>query len=569
MGDPSLMVYFAEPPAMTVTFDPLLPIGSATFTVSAVPYAYVGVSMNGVGLGAALAGADGIAVVELVNVTGPGNADVVVTAQNYQPYTGVVLIANPEGPYVMMNEFIVSDVNGNNNGMIEPGENLLLHVELKNWGNGDALNTNTALSTEDAYVTIIDDNQDYGTIAAQDSVMQMDAFQFQVADYIPDMHIVPFNLNIQDETRESWGSTFSVTLFAPVMQIGSMSIDDSQGGNGNYRLDPGETVNFIVDCHNSGHCDAYEIIATLQSSSPYITLENNAFNFDTLNWNGMKQAVFTATLAEEIETGTLIDLNVNLTSEPYSHTQLFNVPVGLIIEDFETGNFENFSWVMGGTQPWEIATEDVFEGLYSARSGIITDEETSEISIDMNVSINDSISFFRKVSCEDDPSNDNYDWLGFFIDDIEIARWDGEYGWSRVAYPVNAGLHTFKWVYLKDYSVSSGQDAAWIDNIVFPAAAPIVGIEDAPGKEQVNFYILPNPAGNHAELFINLSNSSAVSVSVYDLAGNKIKEAVTGKILQAGSERLMIETSDLSSGVYFCVLTTSNQKITKKLIINN
>ena len=217
-----------------------------------------------------------------------------------------------------MNEFIVSDVNGNDNGLIEPGENILLHVELKNWGNGDATNTDASLSTEDIFVSITDDYEDYGTIIAQDSIMQLDAFQFQVADSVPDMHQVSFNLNIQDETRESWGSSFAVTLFAPVMQVGSMSVDDSQGGNGNYRLDPGETVNFIVDCHNSGHCDAFDILTVLQSSSPYITLENTTCTFDTLNWNGMKQAVFTATLAEEIEVGTLIDLTVSLTSDPYA-----------------------------------------------------------------------------------------------------------------------------------------------------------------------------------------------------------------------------------------------------------
>ncbi|NTV83804.1 MAG: hypothetical protein HGA23_05820 [Bacteroidales bacterium] len=434
--------------------------------------------------------------------------------------------------------FVVSDVNGNDNGMIEPGENILLHIELKNWGNGDAVNTSASLSIEDEYVSITDDYEDYGTITAQDSVMQMDAFQFQVSDFVPDMHLVSFNLNIQDETRESWGSTFSVTLFAPVMQVGSMSVDDSQGGNGNYRLDPGETVNFIVECHNSGHCDAYEILTVLQSSSPYITLENTSFNFDTLSWNGMKQAVFTATLAEEIETGTLIDLTVNLTSAPYSHTQLFNVPVGLIIEDFETGNFENFSWEQGGTQPWTITTEDVFEGLYSSRSGVIGNDQTSEISLEMNVSINDSISFFRKVSCEDDPSNDDYDWLGFFIDDIEIDRWDGEYGWGRVAYPVIAGPHTFKWVFNKDYSVASGQDAAWIDNVIFPAAAPVVAVEDAPGKMKTDFYIMPNPARNNTGLFVNMNASSAVSVIIYDLAGNKIKEAFTGKLLQTGANML-------------------------------
>lgn len=568
MGDPSLMIYFSEPPEMTVTYDPLLPLGSGTITVNAAPYAYVAVSMNGIGLGAALADSTGLAVVTLLTVPEPGNADVVVTAQNFQPYTGTVLIANPEGPYVMLNEFLTDDINGNNNGMIEFGENILVHAELKNWGNGDALNTNATLMTDDEFVSISDDNQVYGTIPAQDSVMQMEAFQFIVADYIPDMHIVPFNLSIEDETRELWSSSFSVTLFAPLMEIGSLAIVDTAGGNGNFRLDAGETVDLVLDCHNSGHCDATGILTVLQSNSPFITIENTTYTFDSLTWGGMKQAVFTATLAEEIAAGTLIDLNFDLSSGLYSSTQLFNASVGLILEDFETGNFESFAWIMGGMQPWQITAEGPYEGVYSARSGIIGNDQTSSITVDMNVVVDDSLSFFRKVSCEDDPYNDDYDWLGFFIDDVEVERWDGEMDWARVAYPVTAGQHSFKWLFNKDYSVASGSDAAWIDNIIFPAIAPFVSVDEAPVKHQSDFFIMPNPARNQAELYIQLSSSSPVTVTIYDLTGNKVREIVNAQMLSAGSNRVSVETSELGTGMYFCVLNVAGERITKKLIIN-
>lgn len=568
MGDPSLMVYFSEPPAMTVTYDPLIPLGSATFTVNAAPYAYVAVSMDGVGLGAALADSNGLAVVNLITVPSPGNAEVVVTAQNYQPYTGTVLIANPEGPYVMLNEFIINDINGDNDGMIDFGENILLNVELKNWGNGDAVNSNATLSAEDDYISITDNYQDYGTILSQDSVMQQDAFQFTVAGYVPDMHIVSFNLDIQDDTRETWSSSFSVTLYAPIMEIGSLTIDDTESGNGNFRLDAGETIDFILNCKNSGHCDALNSLTVLQSYSPYITLDNTTYTFDTLTWGGVQQAVFTATLAEEIESGTLIDLTFNLSSGPYSAVQLFNTPVGLIMEDFETGNFEAFTWVMEGTQPWQITGEEVFEGLYSAGSGVITDDQNSAIYIDMDVAVDDSISFFRKVSCEEDPGSNNYDWLGFFIDNVEIERWDGEMDWLRMAYPVTAGQHSIKWVYTKDYSVSSGADAAWIDYIIFPTLAPFVSVEDFSIKNQFDFFILPNPAREQTGFFIQLPSASSVSVTIYDLAGNKIGEVIKDQMLTAGANRIKLETNDLLSGMYFCVMTTTGQQLTKKLIIN-
>ncbi len=568
MGDPSLMVYFSEPPVMTVTFDPLLPLGSATFTINAAPYAYVGLSMNGTGLGAALADETGVAVVELTAVPEPGNADVVVTAQNFQPFMGTVLMANPAGPYVMLNEFVVDDSEGNNNGMAEFGETILLDVELKNWGNGDALNTLTDLSTDDAYVSILDNEQAYGTIISQDSVMQTSAFRFQVHDSIPDMHAVNFNLNIQGDARESWGSTFSVMLFAPVMHLGALSIVDTAGGNGNFRFDPGETVDIVIECHNTGHCDAHNIMATLQSSSPLISIENSSCTFETISWNGMHQAVFTAVLDEEIETGTLIDLGFNLSSDPYADNKMLNVSVGLVIEDFETGDFTSFGWIMSGNQPWQITNTDVFDGMYSARSGVISDSQTSVLSIDVNVATDDSISFYRKVSCEDDPYNDNYDWLAFYIDNIEMGRWDGNYGWGMVAYPVSAGQHTFKWVYNKDYSVAGGQDAAWIDNIVFPAIAPFVGVGEASSKELADFRIMPNPVTDKAELIINLASADKVSIAVYDLAGNRVSVPYQDYPMNKETEKLSFNTGSLASGMYFCILKTNSQSITKKLIIS-
>ena len=50
-----------------------------------------------------------------------------------------------------------------------------------------------------------------------------------------------------------------------------------------------------------------------------------------------------------------------------------------------------------------------------------------------------------------------------------MGRWDGESDWSVESYPVPAGEHTFTWRYVKDYSVSTGSDCAWIDYIKLPA----------------------------------------------------------------------------------------------------
>lgn len=567
MGDPSLMVYFSTPPAMTVSHAPLAPLGSAVFEVTAAPYAYVAISMDGELFAAALADSNGLAVLDISGITTPGMAEIVATAQNFQPWTGQVLVASPEGPYVMMNGYQVNDY-PNANGMVEPGEEVKIGMELKNWGNSDAADVTAILMTNDEYVTLIGTSAAYGVIAAQDSVMLPEAFHFMSNDLIPDQHEVLFDVLIENTERETWNSSFSLTLNAPVMEIGNLLIVDTAGGNGNNRLDAGETVDLVVNCHNSGHCDAHNIITVLQSYSPYITLHNDSVTFDTLAWSGMHQAVFTITLADSIETGTVIDFKVTMASGYYADEKLFYPQAGLLVEDFETGGFEAFGWMMGGNQPWQVTGSDVYEGAFSARSGVINDNQTSELVIDLDVMVDDSISFYRRVSCEDDPGSNNYDWLGFYIDNVQVARWDGEEGWARFAYPVTAGQRTLKWVYRKDYSVASGADAAWIDYIIFPVTSPAVSVSESPEKAPVKLQIFPNPARDHATMAFSLESASVVNLEVLDLTGKKVAEIIPSTSYGPGMHRVPFDSSVLGPGMFFVRLITTEQTISKKLIIS-
>lgn len=140
-------------------------------------------------------------------------------------------------------------------------------------------------------------------------------------------------------------------------------------------------------------------------------------------------------------------------------------------EDFETGDFSLYAWEFAGNQDWIVQTSEVYEGTYSAKSGTITHSQSTELEITMDVEEDDIISFYTKISCEDDQNN-NWDYMAFYIDSVEQERWDGEVGWSYKTYDVSAGNRTFKWAYLKDGSVSTGSDCAWLDYITFPSVAP-------------------------------------------------------------------------------------------------
>ncbi len=140
--------------------------------------------------------------------------------------------------------------------------------------------------------------------------------------------------------------------------------------------------------------------------------------------------------------------------------------IGLIIEDWETGTFDQFEWETGGNANWTISTENPYEGTYCVKSGSIDDQQTTFLSITFDVLADGEVGFYKKVSSEG-----SYDFLRFYIDNSEMGQWSGEVDWSEVSYPVTSGTHTFKWEYEKDWSVSNGSDCAWLDFIFLPSGA--------------------------------------------------------------------------------------------------
>ncbi len=463
MGDPSLMVYYSEPPEMEVSYLPLMPLNTTSFTVNADPYAYVGISLNGVLHGAALANAQGEAVVPLVPITVPGTTDVIVTCQNRQPYIGTVVTANPDGPYILLDAFQANEILGNSNGKLECNEVITLNINLRNYGNSDGNGLIASLSSTDENIVITDASEACNSVPAQSVQTYTDAFSFVINENIPDNHEVIFNLTIEDGSRETWNSEFKVTLKAPVLQLNSITVNDNESGNGNGRLDPGESADIIATFSNAGHSIAANTIAYLIAQSGFVSIENPDYAIGNLGFFGNTPVTFHASVDSKAPEGILANFNVQLRSGAFLLEENRPLKIGLVYEDFESGDFTAFGWNTSGNQPWTVLHDYPYQGYYNARSGIISDNQNSELSVEWQVMRADSISFIKKVSSE------SGDKLKFYIDNQLKGEWSGTTGgWQKVSFPVYPGNHIFKWVYAKNASSVAGADAAWLDYIVFP-----------------------------------------------------------------------------------------------------
>ncbi|MCO6500789.1 MAG: T9SS type A sorting domain-containing protein [Vicingus serpentipes] len=91
-----------------------------------------------------------------------------------------------------------------------------------------------------------------------------------------------------------------------------------------------------------------------------------------------------------------------------------------------------------------------------------------------------------------------------------------------------------------------------------------VGIEEF--KENIQLNIFPNPTSSVTSVSFNLETATFVTAQLMNSVGQKVALIYNGQ-LQKGSNKLNIDTSNLSKGIYLINLTFGNKTITAKLLV--
>jgi len=151
-------------------------------------------------------------------------------------------------------------------------------------------------------------------------------------------------------------------------------------------------------------------------------------------------------------------------------------------EDFEDEDFEHefFGWEVGGDAEPFITVDPLNSENKVLQFGEIGDDEVSWIESTFTLDTNAALSFKVKVSSEY-----YYDFFNVYIDGARVLNLSGEVDWTTYSSLLDSGTHTVRFEYQKDYSYSSGQDTAWLDDIVL---SKIFGVS---GEIQINNETIP------------------------------------------------------------------------------
>jgi len=341
-GDPA-MQFRTDTPGDLVLSNNIVLVGvpfSTTITGpgGAVEGAMVCLSQNGTYFSAV---SDATGSVSITNTLAPGTAKLVVTAFNMETIYEDITVVPPGGPWITVSAFTVDDANGNANGQADYGETVNLDVTAENVGTEIANNVTALLSSTDPYIVITDDDYTFGNIAAGGTVTGDNAFEIEIAENTPDGYLAMMEIEFTDSGKSTWTSTMSVVLHAPVMELGACTIDDAAGNN-NGKIDPGETVNIVIEVINNGSSDAYNVAGALSCADPFVSITIANQVYGDINAGGNEQQIFTASANITTPAGHQVTFNLLITGDlSLSATGSFIEVIGqipVLIIDLDANN---------------------------------------------------------------------------------------------------------------------------------------------------------------------------------------------------------------------------------------
>lgn len=216
------------------------------------------------------------------------------------------------GVYILMEGFVVDDANGNNNGLLEPGETANFTITLKNIGSLDAMNVFGTLSCPDPFITISTTTpQEFGDILINGSATA--TFTVSADASVPAGHESTFTLDYTGDNGVSGSKFFTITFpdyctattsteDEYISKVVCGEIDNSsgwQGGVANYTsiyvtIEPGESKPITITNGTPWASDITTVWVDWNRDFEFGDLANETFQLTNVGGSG---ASFTGTVS--------------------------------------------------------------------------------------------------------------------------------------------------------------------------------------------------------------------------------------------------------------------------------
>ncbi len=233
-------------------------------------------------------------------------------------------------PYVVIHTFSYSD---ENNNIPEYGDTGIISMTLTNIGGQDSENVVAVLSSDDQYVTIIDDTAHFGDMDSEESETINDAYMIAIAENIPDGHQINFHLSIMTDEELNWNFRFNLGVNAPdFINLTPLVHDPEPNGNDNGIVDPGEELTVFLPIKNIGGAGSPEVELNVTTDSDYADIVGiSETHFPTVLVDNIMYPGIDIIIDPDVSEGTGIVFDYEIMTGEYTFSGNFLLGVGGII----------------------------------------------------------------------------------------------------------------------------------------------------------------------------------------------------------------------------------------------
>jgi hypothetical protein len=344
LGDPSLHVWKDTPKNISVTYTDTVTVGfsqpqvTVTYSSSGLPVENAEICISGNDVyTVGLTSQGGTAILDIIPST-IGELDLVVRGGTVVPFTGNIQVVEGVENVALAGDPVVTDMDGNNDGLINPNENGTITFSLRNYGTQTSNNVYARLAVPDSVSNFVEiltiDSLSFGNLAPNDSV-EGPPFQFFVKPGCAVGFKIPFRLHVSS-TTSTWDYFWNETVHGCQLEYTEHFIDDDGNVLNNYRMDPGETVKLILEISNIGDDIAPDVKGVLRSTDQYITIIDSIGTFETIliDSNAINESnYFVVEISENCPVPYLAAYSVQLLTQnglySYSIIDTFSIPVAM------------------------------------------------------------------------------------------------------------------------------------------------------------------------------------------------------------------------------------------------
>ena len=338
MGDPSTQLWTSTAKELIVNHNDEILNGSDNFQVEVldqfgIPQANVMVTLYKPGFSSpdmqitSLSNQDGIADFDIGSDYNSGAVFVTSRCQNCIPVeTLVEITTNVSELSIQENSIEILDIDGDLNGILNPGEIANLSFRIQNLSNQSLSNLDLELFTLSNKINILDGYQTIQTLSSQGSVI-ISGFQVEVLDNFSILDSSDFRVKISSSNLE-WNFVLPLNITSGDVSIEAIIVNDD---NNNGILDRGEDSSLIFELSNTGLVNLENVTASLDFSASILGISGYQITFpnSVIGQTVQSNELLNVSINENLTNGLMVSIPINIsTTSGFSSSKVIQLQIG-------------------------------------------------------------------------------------------------------------------------------------------------------------------------------------------------------------------------------------------------